>query len=144
MLDLTWLQLDICPPFPSVQNSSQREMVQCFTLLVDPSSARDLSVRLLLLGVPNYTNGNLNKNSWITCPLLWYLWGLALSLSRKHWRPEVCQKYCDDSILVASASLDVSTVMCMCAGLVYMYAYECVFMNVYGYMNMYLCRGICI
>jgi hypothetical protein len=144
MFDSTWLQRGICHYFPSVQNSPQRGLVQCSALLVDPASARDLCLRLVLLDVPNYTNGNLHRNSWITCLLLCYCWGLALSLSRKHWRPEVCQEYCDDSILVVSASSDVSTVMfvcvqalCVCVH-VCIYAYECVFM--YVYMNMCLCR----
>ena len=47
--------------------------------------------------------------------MLCYLRGLALSQSHKHWRPEVCQEYCDVRVLMVSSS-DVSTAI-VCAGL---------------------------
>jgi hypothetical protein len=125
-------------------------MVQCFTLLVNPASARDLSLLLLLLGVPNYTNGNLHRNRLIICLLLCYLRGLAILQCHKHWRrPAACQEYCDESILVVTSSSVLSTVMVVCAGpcmyvyvCVCIYVYECVVMYVSVYMSIYLCRGM--
>jgi len=117
-------------------------MVQCFTLLMDPASARDLSLRLLLLGVPDYTNGNLHRNRWIICLLLCYLRGLALLQSHMHWRrPEACQEYCDDSILVATSSSGLSTVMVVCAGLC---MYVCVGVCVYTSICIWMCIYVCV